>query len=109
QNIGSWLGTITLARDMPIKFKNPTFKELLMKGGGRLIVAIPFLCKTLEPCAKSRVLKPPNPCLMAILSLLVELYHFADLKLNLKFEIEVLCKGLNIDLDTIEPTTILRN
>ncbi|KAH6909843.1 hypothetical protein BKA70DRAFT_1425557 [Coprinopsis sp. MPI-PUGE-AT-0042] len=42
-------------------------------------------------------------------SLLVELYHFADLKLNLKFEIEVLCKGLNIDLDTIEPTTILRN
>jgi CCR4-NOT transcription complex subunit 1 len=111
KNIGSWLGTITLARDRPIKFKNLSFKELLMEGfeSGRLIVAIPFVCKTLEPCAKSRVFKPPNPWLMAVLSLLVELYHFADLKLNLKFEIEVLCKGLNIDLDTIEPSTVLRS
>ncbi|TFK25059.1 CCR4-Not complex component [Coprinopsis marcescibilis] len=111
KNIGSWLGTITLARDKPIRFKNLSFKELLIEGfeSGRLVVAIPFVCKTLEPCAKSRVFKPPNPWLMAVLSLLVELYHFADLKLNLKFEIEVLCKGLNIELDAIEPTTILRN
>ncbi|KAG2020512.1 CCR4-Not complex component [Coprinopsis cinerea AmutBmut pab1-1] len=111
KNIGSWLGTITLARDKPIKHKNLSFKELLMEGfdSGRLVVAIPFVCKTLEPCAKSRVFKPPNPWLMAVLSLLVELYHFADLKLNLKFEIEVLCKGLEIDLDAIEATTILRN
>lgn len=35
---------------------------------------------------------------MGILRLLVELYQFADLKLNLKFEIEVLCKSLNIDV-----------
>ena len=46
---------------------------------------------------------------MTVIALLAELYHFADLKLNLKFEIEVLCKGLNIDLDTVEATTILRN
>jgi hypothetical protein len=30
--------------------------------------------------------------------LLAELYHYADLKLNLKFEIKVLCKGVDIDL-----------
>jgi CCR4-NOT transcription complex subunit 1 len=35
---------------------------------------------------------------MAILKLLVELYEFADLKLNLKFEIEVLCKSLSLEL-----------
>lgn len=111
KNVAAWLGTITLARDIPIKHKNLSFKDLLIEGydNGRLIVAIPFICKTLEPCAKSKVFKPPNPWLMAVVSLLAELYHYADLKLNLKFEIEVLCKGLDIDLDAVDATTVLRN
>jgi CCR4-NOT transcription complex subunit 1 len=46
---------------------------------------------------------------MAVVSLLAELYHFAELKLNLKFGIEVLRKGLDIDLDAVEATTALRN
>ena len=111
KNVGAWLGTITLARDIPIRHKHLSFKDLLIEGydSGRLIVAIPFVCKTLEPCGKSTVFKPPNPWLMAVVSLLAELYHYADLKLNLKFEIEVLCKSLDIDLDTVEATTVLRN
>jgi CCR4-NOT transcription complex subunit 1 len=111
KNVGSWLGTITLARERPIKHKNLSFKDLLVEGydSGRLIVAIPFVCKTLEPCVKSQVFRPPNPWLMAVISLLAELYHFAELKLNLKFEIEVLCKALDVDLDNIEATTVLRN
>lgn len=59
---------------------------------------IPFVCKVLEQCNKSIVFKPPNPWLMAILKLLVELYQAAELKLNLKFEIEVLCKSLRLEL-----------
>lgn len=111
KNVGSWLGTLTLARDRPIKYKNLSFKDLLLEGfeSNRLIVAIPFVCKTLEPCSKSRVFRSPNPWLMAVIGLLAELYHFADLKLNLKFEIEVLCKALDIDLDAVEPTSILRS
>lgn len=111
KNVGSWLGSITLARDRPIKHKNLSFKDLLIEGydNGRLIVAIPFVCKTLEPCARSKVFQPPNPWLMAVVSLLAELYHFAELKLNLKFEIEVLCKSLDIDLDNVQATTILRS
>lgn len=111
KNVAAWLGTITLARDRPIKHKNLSFKDLLIEGyeSGRLVVAIPFVCKTLEPCVKSTVFKPPNPWLMAVISLLAELYHFAELKLNLKFEIEVLCKSLDISLDTIEATSVLRN
>ncbi|KAF9532432.1 Not1-domain-containing protein [Crepidotus variabilis] len=110
KNVGTWLGTITLARDHPIKHKNLSFKDLLVEGydSNRLIVAIPFVCKTIEPCAKSRVFKAPNPWLMAVVSLLAELYHFAELKLNLKFDIEILCKSLEIDLDSVEPATILR-
>ncbi|KAI8855141.1 hypothetical protein BC829DRAFT_684 [Chytridium lagenaria] len=46
---------------------------------------------------------------MAIMKLLAELYHFADLRLNLKFEIEVLCKKIRLDIKDISPTLILRN
>ncbi len=111
KNFGSWLGSITLRRDKPILHKNMAFKDFLLEGfdSNRLIVAIPFVCKILEGAAKSRVFQPPNPWLMGIINLLAELYHFAELKLNLKFEIEVLCKTLKLDLDKIEPTTILRN
>ena len=111
KNLGSWLGSLTLARNKPIMYKNLSFKDLLLEGydSNRLIVAIPFVCKILEACSKSMVFKPPNPWLMAVISLLVELYHFAELKLNLKFEIEVLCKGLELDLDQVEATTVLRN
>lgn len=111
KNVSAWLGTVTLARDIPIRHKNLSFKDLLIEGfdSNRLIVAIPFVCKTLEGSAKSRVFLPPNPWLMAVVSLLAELYHFADLKLNMKFEIEMLCKTLGIDLDTVEVATILRN
>jgi hypothetical protein len=106
RNLGSWLGSITLARDCPINFD---FKDLLVEGysGGRLTVAIPFVCKALQHAARSTVFKPPNPWLMAVIGLLAELHHFAELKLNLKFEIEVLCNGLGIKLDTIEATSIL--
>jgi CCR4-NOT transcription complex subunit 1 len=64
----------------------------------RLIVTIPFVCKVLEQVKSSKVFRPPNPWLMSILRLLVELYQFADLKLNLKFEIEVMCKNADIEL-----------
>lgn len=111
KNLGSWLGALTLAKNKPIKHKNVSFKDLLIEGydSNRLIVAIPFVCKVLEQCAKSRIFKPPNPWLMAILRLLVELYQFAELKLNLKFEIEVLCKNLGVELKDVQPTTILRD
>ncbi|GJN90458.1 hypothetical protein Rhopal_003469-T1 [Rhodotorula paludigena] len=46
---------------------------------------------------------------MAILRLLVELFQYADLTLDLKFDIEVLCKSLDVDLEDVEPTEILRN
>jgi CCR4-NOT transcription complex subunit 1 len=111
KNLGAWLGAISLAKNKPIKHKNLAFKELLLEGYDhkRLIVVIPFVCKILEQCSPSRVFNPPNPWLMAIMRLLAELYHFADLKLNLKFEIEVLCKNIKLDIKDITPSNILRN
>lgn len=111
KNIASWLGRLTLGRNLPIRAVDLSVKDILIQGydAKRLIVAIPFVCKLLEQCSQSKVFHPPNPWLMAVLRLLVELYEFADLKLNLKFEIEVLCKNLNIDLAAIEPTDLLQS
>jgi CCR4-NOT transcription complex subunit 1 len=110
KNLGSWLGSLTIARDQPIKFRNISFKDLLTEGydTDRLLVVIPFTCKVLVQAAKSTVFRPPNPWIMEILGVLMELYHFADLKLNQKFEIEVLCKGLELDHKEIEPTNSIR-
>jgi len=110
KNLGGWLGSLTIARDKPIKHKNIAFKDLLIEAydSQRLLVVIPFTCKVLIQAAKSTVFKPPNPWLMDILRLLIELYYFAELKLNLKFEIEVLCKDLDLDHKNIEPSTGIR-
>ncbi|AEO64271.1 da57761c-870a-4645-9b5e-622a85e77b2e [Thermothielavioides terrestris] len=111
KNLGGWLGLLTLARDKPIKHKNIAFKQLLIEAHDtkRLIVVIPFVCKVLIQGASSNVFRPPNPWLMDIIHLLIELYHNAELKLNLKFEIEVLCKGLNLDHKAIEPSGEILN
>ena len=111
KNLGAWLGGMTLAKNKPVKQKFISFKELLLEGydTNRLIVIIPFVCKVLEQGNKNTVFVPPNPWVMAILKLLVELYQHADLKLNLKFEIEVLCKSLSVELGSIVPTMVLKH
>ncbi|KAJ1569392.1 hypothetical protein HK405_005645 [Cladochytrium tenue] len=50
-NLGTWLGGITLARNKPIKHKNLSFKDLLFEGydSDRLIVVVPFVCKQSVP------------------------------------------------------------
>lgn len=111
KNLGDWLGRITLARDKPIKHKNIAFKDLLIEAHDtdRLTVVIPFVCRVLSQGANSNVFQPPNPWLMDIIHLLIELYHTAALKLNHKFEIEVLCRNLHLDHKSIEPSTEILN
>ncbi|KAI8628453.1 Not1-domain-containing protein [Xylariaceae sp. FL1651] len=109
--LGAWLGLLTLARDQPIKHKNIAFKQLLIEAHDtkRLVVVVPFVCKVLIQASKSTIFRPPNPWLMDIIHLLIELYHNAELKLNQKFEIEVLCKDLNLDHKSIEPSNELQD
>ncbi|KAI5866126.1 Not1-domain-containing protein [Durotheca rogersii] len=109
--LGAWLGLLTLARDHPIKHKNIAFKQLLIEAHDtkRLVVVVPFVCKVLIQAAKSTIFRPPNPWLMDIIYLLIELYHNAELKLNQKFEIEVLCKDLSLDHKSITPSRELED
>ncbi|PSK55995.1 hypothetical protein B9Z65_4873 [Elsinoe australis] len=111
KNLAIWLGLLTLARNRPILHRNVSFKDLLIEAHQtqRLIIALPFTCKTLAQASHSDVFKPPNPWTMELIGLLMELYHFAELKLNQKFEIEVLCKELGLDHKNQEPADIIRS
>ena len=66
-------------------------------GQQELLYVVPFVAKVMESCSKSRVFKPPNPWTMAIMGVLVELHQEPNLKLNLKFEVEVLCKNMGLE------------
>ncbi|EAA14758.4 AGAP009057-PA, partial [Anopheles gambiae str. PEST] len=113
KNLGHWLGMMTLGRNKPILHLDIDVKSLLVeaynKGQQELLYVVPFVAKVLESCAKSKVFKPPNPWTMSIMNVLAELHQEPDLKLNLKFEIEVLCKNLNIDVSDLKPAIYLKD
>eukprot|EP01027_Heterolobosea_sp_BB2_P019726 GEZU01027766.1.p1 GENE.GEZU01027766.1~~GEZU01027766.1.p1 ORF type:complete len:282 (+),score=53.62 GEZU01027766.1:1074-1919(+) len=87
----------------------PCFFVLDAYERGRLIAVVPFVAKVMDKCSSSKVFKPPNPWLMGLVSLLAELHHINDLKLNLKFEVEVLCKSLNLKVADIETKGLLKD
>lgn len=62
-------------------------------------MVIPFVCKVLEQARHSSVFRPPNAWTMNVIKLLLELYLHADLKLNLKFEIEVMLNALKLNIE----------
>lgn len=109
KNLGTWLGRLTIAKNKPIRHKDLSFKDLLVSGyeKNQLMVAIPLVCKVLQHAAHSKIFKPPNPWLMSSLKLLAELYWTEGLKLTMKFEIELLYKALGLDLNEIEPSSVL--
>ncbi|KAK4336975.1 hypothetical protein RND71_044194 [Anisodus tanguticus] len=114
KNLGHWLGLLTLAKNKPILAIDLNLKFLLIeayhKGIQELLYVVPFIAKVLESCAKSKVFKPPNPWTMGIVKVLIELHQEPDLKLNLKFEVEVLSKTLNVDINEwIGKTHVLKN
>jgi len=113
KNLGHWLGMLTLAKNKPILQIEIDIKSLVYeayhKGARDLLYVVPFAAKVLESCAKSKVFKPPNPWTMGIMNVLAELHQEPDLKLNLKFEIEVLCKTLSLDLNELNPGRYLKD
>ena len=113
KNLGSWLGLITLTKNKPILHRDIDLKSLIVeafqKGQAELLFVVPFVAKVLESASKSKIFQPPNPWLFALLSVLVELHSEPDLKLNHKFEIEVLCKNLSLNINEISIKSTLRN
>lgn len=113
KNLGHWLGMLTIGRNRPILHDDIDLKSLVLeaytKGQQELLYVVPFVAKVLESAAKSKVFKPPNPWTMAIMNVLAELHQEPELKLNLKFEIEVLCKSLNLEVGDLKPAYYLKD
>ncbi|KAK6457739.1 CCR4-Not complex component, Not1-domain-containing protein [Scheffersomyces xylosifermentans] len=109
KNLAAWLGKITLADDKPLRRDQIALKFLLVEAYDfkSLPLIIPFVCKILDQAQYSKVFRPPNPWVLGIIKVLVELYHTADLTLNLKFEIEVLLNAFKLKVSDIEPSTLI--
>ena len=112
-NLGTWLGSLTIARDKPIRQKDISFIDLLVEGWEtqRMIIVIPFTCAVLTEGTKSVVFKPPNPWLMEIFSLLLELHELEGIKINQKFAIELMWEkfGLSKQGQELPKSEILKN
>eukprot|EP00736_Rhodelphis_marinus_P014468 Rmarinus@m.14689 len=111
KNLGSWIGLWTIARNKPVRLNELNLKSLILEAYeyGRLIAVIPFTAKVLDSCRHSKIFKPPNPWIQALMALLHELYLIPELKLTLRFEIEVLTKNIGVDLKEIPQTLLLKD
>ncbi|XP_048431931.1 CCR4-NOT transcription complex subunit 1 isoform X3 [Pyrus x bretschneideri] len=111
KNLGSWLGKLTIGRNQVLRAREIDPKSLIIEAyeKGLMIAVIPFTSKILEPCQSSLAYQPPNPWTMGILGLLAEIYSMPNLKMNLKFDIEVLFKNLGVDLKEITPCSLLKD
>ncbi|KAK1420125.1 hypothetical protein QVD17_21468 [Tagetes erecta] len=109
KNLGGWLGRITIGRNHVLRANQIDPKALVIEAyeKGLMIAVIPFTSKILESCSNSLAYQPPNPWTMGVLALLAEIYAMPNLKMNLKFEIEVLFKNLNVDLKEVTPSSHL--
>ncbi|XP_021748044.1 CCR4-NOT transcription complex subunit 1-like isoform X1 [Chenopodium quinoa] len=111
KNLGSWLGKLTIGRNQVLRARDIDPKSLIIEAyeKGLMIAVIPFTSKILEPCQSSLAYQPPNPWTMGILALLAEIYAMPNLKMNLKFDIEVLFKNLGVQIKEVTPTSLLRD
>lgn len=111
RHFGIWLGQMTLTKNKPLLQRKINLKQLIIWGyeTGHLIAVCPFVAKVVEGVKDSKVFRPPNPWLMAILGILRELSEVEDLKLNIKFEVQVLCKNINVKLEDIPKSNILQS
>ena len=63
--------------------------------------------QVLASAKASIVFRPPNPWTMALMNSLREIYDIQGLKMFLKFELEVLCKALEVEINTLSSPNIL--
>ncbi|KAJ6229832.1 ccr4-not transcription complex [Anaeramoeba flamelloides] len=103
KNLGSWLGKTTLALDKPVLRKYLPIKNVIIHSyqTGQLDAIISFVSNILNSAKDSKYFKPPNPWLMGILKLLIEIVQLPNLKMNIQFAINGLLENLEIDVNEI--------
>lgn len=75
---------------------------------GKMVAVIPFVGKVMESCKDSKVFRPTNPWVSPILSLLAEVHALEKLKLNITFEIELICQNMALKVADLKPSSELK-
>lgn len=112
KNLGHFLGLITIGRNKPILSRDLDIKSLLVeafhKGASELHFVLPFAAKIMESIKRSTLFNKSNPWTRRILELMSAIYH-NDVKLNLKFEVEVLSQILGISIANMQQSSVLHD
>lgn len=100
KNLAGFLGRLTIGQNKPLKSKILDVKKVLLAAftKGRLSAVVPGVCRILENASCSKVFKVQNPWTMAMLSLLAEIHDLPYLKSSVVFEVELLCKHLEVKI-----------
>ncbi len=73
-----------------------------------MVAVIPFVGKVLDACKDSKVFKPSNPWVATIMSLLAEIHGLEKVKLNITFEIEIICQNMGLKVTDLKPSSELK-
>ena len=73
-----------------------------------MVAVIPFVGKVLDACKDSKVFKPTNPWVSTIMSLLAEIHGLEKVKLNITFEIEIICQNMGLKVTDLKPSLELK-
>ena len=112
KNLGSWLGLITIGRNKPIILKEFDVKTLIVTAheNKKLDSILPLICKILlQGNQTGSVFKPNNAWMNAILSILAEIAEMQDIKMALKYEIQMLFRNLNLSENEITPSKLFQS
>ncbi|VUZ50964.1 unnamed protein product, partial [Hymenolepis diminuta] len=103
KNLGRFLGMLTLARNRPVIFEDLNLKELILEaqemGAVAFAYVIPFVSQVLKGAVGS--IFASTPYIVAILGVLRELYENCNLKVQFKFEIEMLFKEFHLNVTDV--------
>eukprot|EP00917_Polyrhabdina_sp_WS-2016_P023969 GHVP01051849.1.p1 GENE.GHVP01051849.1~~GHVP01051849.1.p1 ORF type:complete len:1688 (-),score=283.00 GHVP01051849.1:450-4892(-) len=104
RGLGDWIGLLTIERDIPIFENKLSLKRLLLEHHniGQTAIIIPLSCHILAHANKGTVFTLNNPWIVVIIQILAEIYDTEGLKMNIKFDIEVLCQTLGLKLANVE-------
>lgn len=103
KNLGSWLGELTLAKDIVVSEEDLDLKAVLHEAyeKGKMVAVLPFMRKLLSHCKGSKEFGYWNPWIMDVLKILAEIYDLDGLKMNLTFEIEMIFNDFNVSINSM--------
>lgn len=107
QSLGTFIGSLTLAENEPIRANYLNLKQILFEGAhaknSRFAVA--FVCRILKESGRSQFFNAHNPWIGSLLSLLREIYEIQQGVQDITMEIDALF--LHLGIQDIKPQGLL--